>query len=64
MILKKLTISNDFENLDSIESPENEEGCYSPIKLEAKQEATPIKIFLKNNQKISAYDKNIQQTLK
>jgi hypothetical protein len=48
MILKKLTISKEYENLESMESPENEDGCFSPIKLEAKQEASPIKILLKN----------------
>ena len=60
MILKKFSTSKDFENLDSLESPDNEEGCFSPIKMEAKQETTPIKIFFKNNLKISAHKKYIQ----
>ena len=59
MILKKLTISKEYENLESLDSPENEDGCFSPIKLKARQEASTIKILLKNSEKISAYEKNI-----
>lgn len=33
LILNKLTISKEFENLESIESPENEDGIFSPIKM-------------------------------
>jgi hypothetical protein len=36
MILKKLTISKEYENLESLDSPENEDGCFSPIKLKAR----------------------------